>query len=527
MVGTVQGSSIAPVMAFSAREGFSVVLPSTGEPSIVHATRMGGRQSCEGGQDGVSLEEEKGVVLDFAKLTAQGWVEAQDTVFSSRDWVGLGGNVAIRKDGTGPIAEVCAPLGEHGDLSVWVRLDCRVGGHDKHGMKGNVCKVGVRDGRTHRPLVKHYRRDGGLDFVKMANDVSNFPKLIVGECDGMVADVKEMMMGAGVGEVMMCKDVSGTVGEAWRADFGSMVVCYYRQLLMLAQMGECCGCRRVSRMWTWRGNGPCRDCEAREGRELSAGHGGQQDSALEYAAGMADLMRKIVVLLAPKPSYFGEVYTAISPLRAMGLAAAAMREAVRLLDPLRREELRRVYPPALMALFGAVLEYRSEEDVARNGVMFDGHVYRFDFLERDAWLDEGLYVRGPYDGHQLGEKVVRRASWAKTLFLLTELGCHDYLVGRGVSYRPLLESHHPLSYFGAYGEFDEEGEKRFNYRRSGKWGAEEAYRKVEGPAMSMDLCFDDYFEEYEVLFGVFLKRVGGALEGLVGMDVEGSDEEEG
>ena len=146
IAGIIQGSSIAPVMALSAHEGFSAVLPSSGEPSIVHATRMGGRRSCDGSQDRVSSEKEKGVVLDFAKLTAQGWVEAQDTVFSSRDWVGLGGNVAVRKDDTGPIAEVFAPLGEHGDLSVWVRLDCRVGGHDKHGMKGNMCRMGVRDG---------------------------------------------------------------------------------------------------------------------------------------------------------------------------------------------------------------------------------------------------------------------------------------------------------------------------------------------------------------------------------------------
>ena len=59
-------------------------------------------------------------------------------------------------------------------------------------------------------------------------------------------------------------------------------------------------------------------------------------------------------------------------------------------------------------------------------------------------------------------------------------------MSKEVSYRPLPEDNlFPVSYFGAYGEFDSKGEGKPLERCSGAYAVHRAFRGVEGPGMRL------------------------------------------
>ena len=163
--------------------------------------------------------------------------------------------------------------------------------------------------------------------------------------------------------------------------FERMVDASIASLLLFAQMGECCGCKEEAKAWTWKGRGDCLICDVRKGIRRSderidsdlarnvergaiiigkkgmrvpRGRMGDLKGDIPHGGAVlcayADLLRKFFVGLFKKPWWIGELCQVHPLFTAIGLQSAALREAVRLLDPYRREELRRNFPPSLMAL---------------------------------------------------------------------------------------------------------------------------------------------------------------------------------
>ena len=226
----------------------------------------------------------------------------------------------------------------------------------------------------------------------------------------------------------------------------------------------------------------------------------------------ADLVRRVAIHLAPKPSYIGELCQKHPLFLALGYHSASFREAVRLLDPSRREQLKNNFPPSLMALFEAHVNYRGEGVIASEGAVYDGHRFFFDFegtvteqmvdgeikeVTDCPWKDEGIYAYGPYDLVKVDGCVYKKPNMAKAMFIFEYFGAHDFFVGRGIPYRPLRESLNdfPVAYFNAYGKYDTEEEVRYNVRKSGWFGSFGAFRGEEGPGMRADMCYEYYVDQ--------------------------------
>ena len=148
-----------------------------------------------------------------------------------------------------------------------------------------------------------------------------------------------------------------------------------------------------------------------------------------------------MIHLLKKPWYYGEVCQEHPLFLSLGLHSAAFREAVRLLDAFRREDVSRCFPAVLMGIFHAVSNYCSEEDISQNGVIFEGKRYYLNLegtvkeravngeMERIMecpWRDEGIYANGPYDLVTVDGVTYKKPSMAKAMYIFEFVGAHGF-----------------------------------------------------------------------------------------------------
>jgi hypothetical protein len=97
----------------------------------------------------------------------------------------------------------------------------------------------------------------------------------------------------------------------------------------------------------------------------------------------------------------------------------------------------------------------------------------------------------------------------RALEILRGTGNWDLLASSGAVYCPLLKSHLPLVYYGAYGLGG--GYKDF-VKRDGLWASDgNVHRGFEGEGMQSALNFDDFRMEATMLYAAGVDDVKGAL----------------
>jgi hypothetical protein len=121
--------------------------------------------------------------------------------------------------------------------------------------------------------------------------------------------------------------------------------------------------------------------------------------------------------------------------------------------------------------------------------MEDGYYQVIPSAWSGAWVGgEGLLFQGPYDAVNKGDGVEYVPSHVKAVAVLTDSGCYDFLMKTGVCFRPLLQGHLPLFYYGAY----KGPEHKYFANKGGRFGVQKCYRAEEGAGMRWSLNLDDY-----------------------------------
>jgi hypothetical protein len=175
-------------------------------------------------------------------------------------YVGLGGSVVLKQNITGEVFQYelkVNPWGNEG-WTVYVMIDCRIGGDDRFGPPEAVTKTGERDGRFVLPLEKEYRGDWTVDWVETGEIDSNFFQRFVSGCRpsmvlkcGLEHEVYRAwadapwIIGYAVGPEVW-KDLLGNWDEAMKAVTRGVI-------LRLLSYGENCACRRKGKFDWWGG----------------------------------------------------------------------------------------------------------------------------------------------------------------------------------------------------------------------------------------------------------------------------------